>query len=364
MQKERNQTVDIAKCLGIVLMVLGHAGWVFGKFCALFNMPLFFRISGYLFNEKKYTDIQSVIKYAKRKLKSLWIPYFATITFFTVVHNLFIQLNIYTNNPEFILQKTAWNKYGLSEFYSAKTVLLKIIKTFFFAHGEILTSALWFLKVLFFVSVFSALGHFIANKYLKNEKTYKTIQGCIYTVLLLAGCTASVYSKNFYLIGTMCTCSFLFYLGICFKNVNISNFNIYQTCISFIAILLCSFYPKLNVIGTNNIYNPFILVLSSICGFVLTMYCAKLIARFKRLTEFCAYIGANTLPILCLHLLSFKIVTCLQVVYYNLSPYKLAAFPYLYNSGLWIVLYLLTGIAIPLLYIETYKKIRKRFINE
>lgn len=53
--KERETYIDIAKGIGIILVVIGHLhgiNHIIHDFFYLFHMPLFFIISGYLYNHK------------------------------------------------------------------------------------------------------------------------------------------------------------------------------------------------------------------------------------------------------------------------------------------------------------------------
>ena len=43
---------NIVKGIGIILVVVGHLYWDFTQFIYLFHLPLFFFVSGYLYNEK------------------------------------------------------------------------------------------------------------------------------------------------------------------------------------------------------------------------------------------------------------------------------------------------------------------------
>lgn len=89
--KSRNVTFDIAKGLGIFLMVLAHAGGPFIKFIYLFHMPLFFIISGYFFKESCYSNFQEVKTFIKKRLKSLYIPFIACNLVFFDVSQLFFR---------------------------------------------------------------------------------------------------------------------------------------------------------------------------------------------------------------------------------------------------------------------------------
>lgn len=72
-QNNRNSSVDIAKSIAIILMVVGHApnlNEVLRNFIYSFHMPLFFILSGYFYRRK---DIK---KLAKSNAIKLVIPYF------------------------------------------------------------------------------------------------------------------------------------------------------------------------------------------------------------------------------------------------------------------------------------------------
>ena len=73
--KERNLSFDLAKGIGIFLMVFGHTSlpkfastWIYS-----FHMPLFFLISGVFFRPEKYNEWYGFIV---AKSKTLLIPYF------------------------------------------------------------------------------------------------------------------------------------------------------------------------------------------------------------------------------------------------------------------------------------------------
>ena len=75
--------IDISKAIAIYLMVLGPTGVSAGTNIIIhaFHMQVFFILSGYSFNEKKYRQIGLI---AKKRFFSLIIPYliFATVLFF------------------------------------------------------------------------------------------------------------------------------------------------------------------------------------------------------------------------------------------------------------------------------------------
>lgn len=67
--------VDNAKVIGIYLVILGHGQLTstHTNFIYSFHMPLFFMLSGYLFNESKYPTYRYFLK---KKCLQLLVPYF------------------------------------------------------------------------------------------------------------------------------------------------------------------------------------------------------------------------------------------------------------------------------------------------
>ena len=126
----RDNSLDILKGIGILTMVMGHSnmGESFNLYIAGFHMQLFFLVSGYLFNAKKY-ELKNFIK---RKTQSLLYPY-VTFAIITILYCLFISLlkdeNVY-DFPNCLL--------GI--IYSNRSIFP-------------ITGALWFLQCLFIISI-------------------------------------------------------------------------------------------------------------------------------------------------------------------------------------------------------------------
>lgn len=61
--------IDIFRGFGIMLMLMGHVGYVkwFDHFFHAFHMPMFFCVSGMFFNLKTWN--------IRKKIKSLLVPY-------------------------------------------------------------------------------------------------------------------------------------------------------------------------------------------------------------------------------------------------------------------------------------------------
>lgn len=74
--KTRIQWIDIAKGLGIILVIIGHAGTpnIIGKYIYGFHMPLFFIISGYLYSSIHQSG--SLKELIQKRYKNYLVPYF------------------------------------------------------------------------------------------------------------------------------------------------------------------------------------------------------------------------------------------------------------------------------------------------
>jgi len=143
---KRIEYIDIARGIGILLVVLGHNdfGYIspFGyKVIYSFHMPLFFFLSGYFLNASI-----PLFEFIKKRFDSLLKPY------------LFIIFIIYFTSVSF-------------EQMGFKTAVQRIVKSLYGAGYYIDWVQLWFLPHLFVVSLFAFLFFVIfgkwANRYVR-----------------------------------------------------------------------------------------------------------------------------------------------------------------------------------------------------
>lgn len=156
MEKNINTTeyIDIARGIGIVMVVLGHsitkdiaaenAGfYLLRNVIYIVHMPLFFVISGFLFqyNKKKYMKY-SKSRYVRKKFSALMIPY---ITYSILVYAI-IYVGTNMNKVGGILLEQGYYKPSLSEFLLSVGTYIK--------HQD---GHLWFCYVMFVVLVINRL---------------------------------------------------------------------------------------------------------------------------------------------------------------------------------------------------------------
>lgn len=93
--------IAIAKAIGIILMVIGHAGCpnYVEHFIYMFHMPLFFFLAGYCFKEK---HLQNSKDFIIRRFKGLWVPFVSISLVFLFLHNLFLNCNLIEGGGIFV----------------------------------------------------------------------------------------------------------------------------------------------------------------------------------------------------------------------------------------------------------------------
>lgn len=80
MRNNRDKSLDIAKAICIILMVVGHSGCptYLYDFVYMFHMPCFFFVSGWLLNEKYVTDLKTGLI---QKAKGSYYPFVMDVDF-------------------------------------------------------------------------------------------------------------------------------------------------------------------------------------------------------------------------------------------------------------------------------------------
>lgn len=244
MQDEKIKYMNIAKAIGAILMVVGHTESPLTNIIYLFHMPLFFFISGYLYNEL-YTD--NIFLLIKTKIKTLYVPFISYEILFLILHNVFYKINIYSDKIGFNVQT--------NHLYSIKECFINLIKILTFGGTEEMAGAFWFIVSLFSVTIMFALARLTFNKLLKNN--YDMI---FFISILVISYIGSKFDlpRN---LNTSMVMLFVFYLGYLYrKNEKLIPL---KGNINIIAILVLLVLNKIGSIsvGNNEYYNyPFLLV--------------------------------------------------------------------------------------------------------
>lgn len=346
--KKRIDYIDIAKGIGILLMVIGHSLSEDSKlrsFIYLFHMPLFFFISGVVFNELYFQDTKALIK---SKLKGLWYPFIKYSIIFIFLHNLFVSFHIFENQ-------------GVTAYYNIISIIKNIIRALFFMQTDWLLCQLWFLWILFLSEVvFGFLGNFIARI---TKENFNKILGLVCFLFFLIGMFLSI--KEIKLpnrISTFFVSIFFIYLGYMYSKIKEKiQYRVGIFLIVLSILLISSIDIKIAMV--DNYYSNHLLFLPlSLMGIYIIFYISINLKKNKILKNIFSYLGRNTLIILALHFLCFKIVTFSQILFYRKSL-KLLSNTILYSNGIWWICYSVVGILIPLVINKVCINLKNIIVN-
>ena len=362
---KRVDEIDIIKGIAIILMVAGHADSPFTHFIYLFHMAVFFIASG--FNFKLQYDKKGVQYYIRRRVEGLYLPYVLWNIFYTVLNNILIDLNVYTNNPQI-------SKYVPSDFVYITTPLtlrqaaISVIKIIFFRGGTQLGGAFWFLRVLFIITIaYAIIDCIIEKQNVNGENKLILYQTLVSITFLLVGYTMHLHDWTFYGVESAASLYCLFHLGRLMKILRgrikskfylKQSFYFFGLILSYFVLILLNSRGSVNL-NSNNYKSPFFLLLSSISGWYFMWMLAYYLQKWEMVKRILIMVGKRTMAIVEMHFLAFKVVAIIVIHVYSLPKYCLAAFPNLWGTkGWWWLAYTMVGVAIPIIIRLVYEKIR------
>ena len=351
MAKQRDPVLDSMRGIGIVLMVLGHSGFPGTDYIYLFHMALFFMLSGWFFSLRG-----GLVHFVRRKLVTLWLPFVAANTVFTVCNNLFLRLNILTADAR--IAEIPGN--SVTAPVSIKDILGRTVHWCVFDGGTQLGGAMWFIQALFQISLLYAVIEVLLQKLLHGGDALIP-QGLLSGVLLWVGWHCNQAGWNVWGLGIAASCYWMFYLGTVLRRTARSEVRpLYRAAAGAAAFVLLLVLRRFGSVGLagNGYTNPAFLLLASMAGWVLVRSAACLTAPLPRVSAVLGYLGRATMPIVILHFLSFKLVTWLGLLATGGESYLLAAFPVYFTGGVWWLAYTTAGLALPLAADAVYKKIK------
>ena len=303
--KERNYSIDIAKALGIFIVVLGHViqdqtahAYIYG-----FHMPLFFMLAGYTY---RYTEGHNYTtkELIKKKFKTILVPYYIFLTL------------------SFIYWITIERSFRSSQDGSVKWNIINIFAGFAKREWYSSNIAMWFLPCLFVTILLFYLIRKISNK--------ECIVLCCMILCSIIG--FSLCSRNGLILPLGCEIALiaLFFVEIGYildhKGLLIQTNTIPSLC----AMVVCSAIYILVVRQNGDVsmlthkYNMHILyVFGALSGSIALLIVSKCLAQLAtkcRFITLVTHIGKNTLGIMVIHepikrvvIKLFAILTRIQV---------------------------------------------------
>lgn len=280
----RIRWVDIAKGIGIFLVVLGHCQITENVLTLIttFHMPLFFFLAGYVFRPERYSSFSA---FFKARVKSILVPYAA----FTLLSILF----------------------SFSRTLLGQGMSLEMIFGDFLRAGVVESNQpLWFLRTIFFVEIL----FFLLNKIkLSDAKAVCLVYLGFAAVFLLHWdfYTRMVNGLLFYSLGYLAKRSAVFEK----KAAN---------CPPVAAISGVGFALSFAYVGwkqyhfsitSNSHLLPFLMVTHLGILFVIT---SSMALSQNRVLE---YLGRNSLVILCVHVLAKDVLSVLLKLVWKLDTF-------------------------------------------
>ncbi|MBQ3543808.1 MAG: acyltransferase family protein [Lachnospiraceae bacterium] len=364
--KKRDVVVDIIKGIGIFCMVAGHCGSPITKFVYLFHMAIFFIASGYCYKDSSSDNKNSLFGFIKRKFVMLWLPYVVWTAIYSCLHNFFLDINVYTDNP-LILEQESIQHMSLIYAWSVTDIVKNIIKSFMFRGITRIGGALWFVATLMEITVLYCIIDFIIKKLIKKDKVL-CVQAIFSVLFLCLGYLCSLKGISFMGIEKVLSCYILFYGGYVLKKKNVyikereSYFHIAVLTICFAILLVLNRFGSVSL-NINSYENPLFFMFASFVGWQFLYEIAFLVKRIDILKRSLVCMGQNTMSIVIFHFLCFKIVSYIGVVIKGQSRFLVAAHPVLYRDGYWWMAYMFVGLVIPIMLSVMWKNVKEKIVS-
>lgn len=276
MDNKRNESLDILKGIGIVLMILGHCALPFDlrKLIFIFHMPLFFIISGFLYKDRDVTDI-----YKKRIVKILK-PYF--FTGFVIWIGKVIQGNYYWGLSIFLGNgsRPVFKSAQLSDYYIGPLwYLLAYCWALVFIHYLMKVNSDWIKIFLAFVSFEVSL-------------IFKVIFG-----LLPLDIIPAIPAAFFMLVG------YLYKSG----SIHMEIKPLYFHSIGIIMVIACLFFGAMSMASHNYRLNVIQIFAAIYVTYVLYKFLTNDLIAKKLSGGGISLIGKYSLAIMCFHAVDWNL---------------------------------------------------------
>ncbi len=358
---KQNTTISICKGIAIILMVIGHAEGpgLLTNFIYLFHMPIFFIAAGYFFSRRYLTDSWT---YVEKRFNGLYVPMVKWSLVFLLLHNFFFDIGLLNE------QYGNWTN-GVTHPYTMRQTCQRFVNIVFSMGGydEFLLGAFWFFRALLVSSIlFMGLYRFLdgRHRWLEGNRAvvaiiaialgfavFRLSNGLKITTIVQGG-----IRENWGII--------FFGLGVLFRSYEDRIKQHWALALLYFGLLLGG--AHLHLAGMNlspKLIDVVTLPLTGSIGFLMVYYVSGLIdKRDNWLKRFLVHAGSMTLYIYVFHIISFKVVSAIKIMWYGLDWGQIGCHMVIHDhhGDYFWVLYSIAGVGIPLLWMQGYNALKKR----
>lgn len=355
----RETKFSILKALAIIFVVMSHAGttgWLF-NFLFLVHVPAFFLCAGYFFNTKYLTDERTFVVH---RVKGLYLPFLRWSVFFLIIHNLLFYCGIlsetYGNAEGGVTHPFTFQQFGQH--------LWSIVFNMS-GYDQFLCGTFWFFRAL----LLAGIGFLVLFKLLRMSGKFPSDKQAGWGLLLIGlaltawkvggGLTVTGVAQGGYreLMGmTFMAAGFLL------RQYEVGKWLTWRVAAPSLLVLIVFTVWCPTSMTWNPTFGQFAaLPLPAVAGFLCLLYASTWIDKWQGIVRrLLIFIGDNTLYVFAFHLVAFKIVSAVKVAWYSLPWQAVGGHPIVNqpaNNALWTLLYIIVGVAVPLLWVTGYRRI-------
>lgn len=298
-EQQSSRTIKMVKGIGILLVVLGHTKTPLSTVIYTFHMPLFFCVSGYLFNYAKWHE--NGIAFVKRKTCRLLVPYFVSCLLIFYPFWFFVGRHFGEDVDA--------NYSPIGEFFGI-----------FFANGfdqwMAFNIPLWFLPCLFLATVIFWVINSISRQNIG-------IMAILCIVLSVAGYTIKTYTILPWGCDIAMVVQVFMFVGLLLRKYNFDN-----KFLCFISILIFVIAIIINGRVDTNSRNYQLLPVyyaGGISGTIVMLYISNALTRLKdtilynTIKKFLSFCSANSIMIMMFHFWGFKFSSVILVYGFKIN---------------------------------------------
>lgn len=342
---------------------MGHAEppTLISNFIYIFHMPLFFITAGYFFSRKYLNDPWT---FCVKRIKGLYVPFLKWSIFFLILHNLWFEIGL-LNESFGNWEGGVTHPYTVRDFFHR----LFLIVTSMSGYDAFLTGAFWFFRGLLVASILFLLLYKLVDSKTRLTPVWGVVAVCAIALAFNAYRLGFGFKVTVIPNGGLRDIWGLFFFGIGvlyrhFESIIGNRIWLSLVCLAVLCIGAYNHWHGMNNQG--EIIDLITLPLTGICGFIFVKHISTFINSMGGLMARClTYIGNNTLYVFIFHIICFKPVSMLKILWYGLEPEQIGCHMVIhYNNheDLFWLLYTVVATALPLLGLYLWRS-RKSVIS-